>query len=67
MIREEVTKWLQSRPSVRFKHLETDLLYDVMIYNEETVLLHQCGTENQVYVLSLEDLCNDFEESWSAQ
>lgn len=67
MIREEVVKWLSTRPSVRFKHQETDLLYDVMRYDDNLVILHQCGTENQVYVLSLEDLCNEFEESWSAQ
>lgn len=66
---QELRSWFKEKETLRFKEKKTDLLFDVMWSKDERdlVALHQCNDTDQVWVLSLEEFCEQFEEPLSSQ
>ena len=62
---QEVRNTLALAESVRFKEIETDHLYDVKWFGEDTVLVRQCPPyHNNMEILSLESFVKRFDEAW---
>jgi hypothetical protein len=54
--------------SVRFKQKSTDHLYDAMLTGEDSVLVRPASPYPlDMYVLTLEVFCQNFEEYWGPQ
>lgn len=66
---KELKLWFEKKEALRFKEKETDLLFDAMLSPEEddSIVLHQCNETDQIWVLSLDEFCDLFEETLSSQ